>query len=122
MVTTMDRYESDWSIVERGYKAHVLGEGRRFPSARDAIETVQLYVGALASAVPRAPRELEAFAQVELAAGVRETISFDLPIAELAYYDVESLAWVVEPTEYQLEVGSSSEDLPLSAVITIEGP
>ncbi|RMF70720.1 MAG: 2,3-bisphosphoglycerate-independent phosphoglycerate mutase [Acidobacteria bacterium] len=39
MVTTMDRYEADWSVVERGWKAHVLGEGRPFRSAREAIET-----------------------------------------------------------------------------------
>jgi 2,3-bisphosphoglycerate-independent phosphoglycerate mutase len=39
MITTMDRYEADWIIVERGWKAHVHGEGRRFSSAREAIET-----------------------------------------------------------------------------------
>ncbi len=39
MVTTMDRYNADWSIVERGWKAHVLGRGRRFASAREAVET-----------------------------------------------------------------------------------
>lgn len=39
MVTTMDRYEADWSIVERGWKAHVLGDARPFASAREAIET-----------------------------------------------------------------------------------
>ncbi|UCF68307.1 MAG: 2,3-bisphosphoglycerate-independent phosphoglycerate mutase [Acidobacteriota bacterium] len=39
MVTTMDRYEADWSIVERGWKAHVHGEARRFASATEAIET-----------------------------------------------------------------------------------
>ncbi|MBN1533883.1 MAG: 2,3-bisphosphoglycerate-independent phosphoglycerate mutase [Spirochaetes bacterium] len=38
MVTTMDRYEADWSIVQRGWEAHVLGEGRRFASAREAVE------------------------------------------------------------------------------------
>jgi 2,3-bisphosphoglycerate-independent phosphoglycerate mutase len=38
MVTTMDRYNSDWSVVERGWKAHVLGEGRPFGSAEEAIE------------------------------------------------------------------------------------
>ncbi len=37
MVTTMDRYEADWRIVERGWRAHVLGEGRQFPSALDAV-------------------------------------------------------------------------------------
>ncbi len=39
MVTTMDRYEADWSVVERGWKAHVLGEGRVFASAAEAIRT-----------------------------------------------------------------------------------
>jgi len=39
MLVTMDRYEADWAIVERGWKAHVLGDGRTFGSAREAIET-----------------------------------------------------------------------------------
>lgn len=39
MVTTMDRYQADWSIVERGWNAHVRGLGRGFPSATAAIET-----------------------------------------------------------------------------------
>jgi 2,3-bisphosphoglycerate-independent phosphoglycerate mutase len=37
--TTMDRYNADWRIVERGWQAHVLGEARGFPSARVAVET-----------------------------------------------------------------------------------
>lgn len=39
MVTTMDRYEADWSVVKRGWDAHVLGKGRSFPSALEAVET-----------------------------------------------------------------------------------
>ena len=39
MLVTMDRYEANWAVVERGWKAHVLGQGRRFRSAREAIET-----------------------------------------------------------------------------------
>lgn len=39
MITTMDRYGADWSVVERGWKAHVLGEGRQFASAAEAIQT-----------------------------------------------------------------------------------
>jgi len=34
---TMDRYGADWSMVERGWKAHVLGLGARFASASDAV-------------------------------------------------------------------------------------
>jgi 2,3-bisphosphoglycerate-independent phosphoglycerate mutase len=39
MVVTMDRYQADWRIVERGWQAHVHGEARGFRSAREAIET-----------------------------------------------------------------------------------
>jgi 2,3-bisphosphoglycerate-independent phosphoglycerate mutase len=39
MVTTMDRYNADWAVVERGWRAHVLGLGRAFASAREAVET-----------------------------------------------------------------------------------
>lgn len=39
MTTTMDRYEADWSIVERGWRTHVRGEARNFTSCRLAIET-----------------------------------------------------------------------------------
>ncbi len=39
MITTMDRYNADWSIVERGWNAHVHGEGRKFKSASEAVKT-----------------------------------------------------------------------------------
>lgn len=39
MVITMDRYEADWAMVERGWAIHVEGEGRQFASATEAIET-----------------------------------------------------------------------------------
>lgn len=39
MYITMDRYNADWSMVERGWNAHVLGEGRQFSSATEAVET-----------------------------------------------------------------------------------
>lgn len=38
MVTTMDRYEADWEIVARGWRAHVQGRAEGFPDARTAIE------------------------------------------------------------------------------------
>lgn len=39
MITTMDRYGANWPVVERGWKAHVLGEARPFASAAEAVET-----------------------------------------------------------------------------------
>jgi 2,3-bisphosphoglycerate-independent phosphoglycerate mutase len=39
MKVTMDRYNADWNIVKRGWEAHVLGKGRKFQSASDAVKT-----------------------------------------------------------------------------------
>ncbi|HHX98022.1 MAG: 2,3-bisphosphoglycerate-independent phosphoglycerate mutase [Kiritimatiellia bacterium] len=41
MRVTMDRYEADWRIVERGWKTHVRGEGKLYPSAQAAIEALR---------------------------------------------------------------------------------
>ncbi len=40
MYITMDRYEADWEMVERGYRCHTHGVGRAFSSAADAVETM----------------------------------------------------------------------------------
>jgi len=40
MHITMDRYEADWEMVGRGWRCHVEGEGRPFPSATEAIESL----------------------------------------------------------------------------------
>lgn len=39
MQITMDRYGANWNMVERGWQTHVLGQGRAFASATEAIET-----------------------------------------------------------------------------------
>jgi len=41
MKITMDRYQADWGMVERGWQTHVKGEGRMFSSAKEAIETLR---------------------------------------------------------------------------------
>ena len=39
MQITMDRYEANWKMVELGWKTHVIGEGRQFASAHEAVVT-----------------------------------------------------------------------------------
>lgn len=41
MVITMDRYEADWAMVDRGWRTHVLGAAPAFSSARQAIESAR---------------------------------------------------------------------------------
>ena len=42
MKITMDRYGANWNMVEIGWNTHVLGEGRGFASAREAIESYRV--------------------------------------------------------------------------------
>ena len=82
-------------------------------------EVVQLYVGYPASAVARDVKTLRAFARVSLAAGETKKVPLRVPVADLAYYDVATSAFVVEPIGYQVLVGSSSRDLPLGGAFTV---
>ena len=40
MNLTMDRYQADWSMVQRGWDTHVLGQGRGYENATQAVETL----------------------------------------------------------------------------------
>lgn len=52
MQITMDRYEANWAMVELGWKTHVLGEGRQFASAKEAIETYRAETKAIDQDLP----------------------------------------------------------------------
>ena len=52
MKITMDRYQANWGMVEAGWKTHVLGEGRQFATAREAIETYRKETGAIDQDLP----------------------------------------------------------------------
>ena len=45
MTITMDRYEANWSMVEKGWNTHVLGNGRQFASAIEAYNTLRAETG-----------------------------------------------------------------------------
>ncbi len=47
MNITMDRYEANWDMVERGWAVHVNGEGRQFSSAEQAILKYREETGAI---------------------------------------------------------------------------
>ncbi|GLU87831.1 glycoside hydrolase family 3 C-terminal domain-containing protein [Agromyces sp. NBRC 114283] len=88
---------------------------------RDGREVVQLYTGLAGSAVQRAPRELKAFASVELAAGESRVVELAVRREDLAYWDVRVDRWVVEGGEYLVAVGASSRDLRAEAGVAVEG-
>jgi beta-glucosidase len=76
-------------------------------------EIAQLYVGYHGSSVQRAPKDLKGFQRVHLDPGETKNVSLTLRASDLAYWDLASSAWMLEPITYTVMVGSSSRDLPL---------
>ena len=52
MVITMDRYNANWDMVKKGWETHVLGQGRTFDSAHDAIVKLREETGAIDQDIP----------------------------------------------------------------------
>lgn len=84
------------------------------------IETVQLYIAARGSALERAPRDLRAFGQIALDPGEGGDLTLSVRAADLAYWDVATSRFVVEPIEYEVQVGRHSEDVALVASFRVE--
>lgn len=87
--------------------------------SRDGKEVVQLYVRDKISSVSRPIRELKAFRKVEVKAGRQETVELELPIDELAYYN-ERVKRVVEPGEFEIQIGRSSDHIIFNRTITVK--
>jgi beta-glucosidase len=88
------------------------------PRAGD--EVVQLYVRDEFATIPRPVKELKGFVRLNLEPGEKRRVVFHLPINLLAFYD-EDLKLVLEPGKISVMVGSSSEDIRLSAEFEIIG-
>jgi beta-glucosidase len=72
-------------------------------------DIVQLYVSAIDSSVARSPRELKAFARVRLEPGETRTVTLNVPVAEIAWYD-DATGWTVEPLAYDVAVAHHAHD------------
>ncbi|MFC4064445.1 glycoside hydrolase family 3 C-terminal domain-containing protein [Actinoplanes subglobosus] len=88
---------------------------------RDGREVVQVYVSLPGSSVRRAPRELKAFASVEIGAGDTTEVRLTVEREDLAYWDTRLGRWIVEGGEYLIEVGSSSRDMRASVTVHVAG-
>lgn len=79
-------------------------------------EVVQLYVRDSAARVARPAKELKGFVKVALQPGETQTVTFSLDREALAYWDDVQHTWVAEAGEFEVLVGSSSQDIRARAV------
>lgn len=84
-------------------------------------EVVQLYTHDEYASTPRPIKELKSYRRVTLDPGEVRTITFHLPVNQLAFYN-NDLKLVLEPGTIEVMVGSSSEDIRLRERFEIIGP
>ena len=82
-------------------------------------EVAQIYFGKEQSAFTRPQKELKAFTKSEIAPNETMRVSISIPISDLGCYDVANSKWAVEEGEYQIFIGSSSQDIRLVSGITV---
>ncbi len=95
----------------------VRNESERFPGK----EVVQAYLSAPSGRLNQPYQKLIGFAKTQtLACGAEETLEITGPVEDLASYDMDTSAWILEPGAYLLRVGNSSRDTVEAAQFVVE--
>ena len=76
-----------------------------------AEEVAQLYVRRLDGSVSWPDKELKAFRRVSLSAGETRTVTLEIPVSELRYWDEQANDWALESGSLELLLGSASDDI-----------
>ena len=84
-----------------------------------ADEVVQLYVARPDATVEWPVKELKAFERVTLAAGETKTVTLEIPVKDLRYWNVEKNAWDLEHGRLVLLLGAASDDIRQQAEVII---
>ena len=84
-----------------------------------ADEVVQLYVHRVDSQVEWPTKELKAFQRVSLNAGETKTVTLEIPVKDLRYWNEATNAWDLEHGKLQLMLGSASDDIRETAEVNI---
>ena len=85
----------------------------------EADEVVQLYVHRVDATVEWPYKELKAFQRVTLQPGETKTVTLEIPMNDLRYWNVEKNAWDLEHGNLEILVGSASDDIRQKAGVTI---
>lgn len=93
--------------------------GVKNTGSRTGAEVAQVYVHDVASSLPRPEQELKAFRRVVLKPGETARVSLVLDERAFALFDPAKKAWVVEPGEFEVRVGSSSRLIRFRQAVTL---
>ena len=93
----------------------------RNTGSRAGSDVAQLYTHQQRSRAVQPIESLRAFERVTLAPGETKHIIFRLPASQLAWYDPAAHRFTVESSDYDIRVGSASDDIRLNGVWKVDG-
>ena len=82
-------------------------------------EVIQVYINDVVSSVTTPVKVLKGFNKVLVNPAEEITVKFAIPVKEFGLWD-QNLNYIIEPGEFEVMIGSSSEDLRLTKTITIQ--
>lgn len=87
----------------------------------DGEEVVQLYVHDVEASKVMPVKQMRGFERIALAKGEEKTVSFKLKAADdMRYYNAMYKRYMVEPGDFEIQVGASSSDIRLKGKVTVE--
>jgi beta-glucosidase len=86
---------------------------------RAGAEIVQCYVYDVERTLYRPYHELQSFEKVHLQPNESQTVRLDLDEDAFTIYDVGVRSWIVEPGDFEIQVGASSRDIRLKSIVTL---
>jgi beta-glucosidase len=87
---------------------------------REGAEVAEVYVGEKHPKIARPVKELKGFARVDLKPGETRSVTVNLDRRAFSYYDVNSKQWTVDPGEYDILVGQSSQAIELKGAVEMK--
>ncbi len=111
--------KTDKTEYAEGDKIRVSAEVKNTGS-RSGAEVLQAYVSKSDSQIERVAKELKGFAKTSLNAGEEKTTTIEFTAADLAYFDVDSHSWQVEKGDYEILLGTASDNISDTLKITIK--
>lgn len=89
---------------------------------RDGDDVAQVYYRHKKSSVPQPKLALCGFSRVSLSNGNATKVTIDIPAERLRYWDTVQKRYVVEPGDYEILIGSASDEIRLKLPMTITAP
>ena len=84
-------------------------------------EVVQVYYRPLSQRIRRPLKQLCGFRRVNITAGETARVEISIPLRELEFYDVSRQRFCLESGEYELMIGTSSDDIREKVIVIIDG-